>query len=185
MDELKNCLLPLTISCSPLVQTLNKSLATHPSAQYFNVLHVHDSVRRAFFGERKEDHFSAMVNLSLQASIYRLPPTSILKLCKQGFVTSKVKWKKREMPLKHQTDLGSNILKKSDGGGTWIERVAKELRMSVSERITNWKDIMREGTPATITQMMQSLLSYIISFETEIDTKDLKGLKVQIRIPLT
>ena len=57
--------------------------------------------------------------------------------------------------------------------------------MSVSERITNWKDIMREGTPATITQMMQSLLSYIISFETEIDTKDLKGLKVQIRIPLT
>ena len=142
---------------------------------------MYDSVPRG----RKEDHFSAMVNLSLQASIYRLPPTSILKLCKQGFVTSKVKWKKREMPLKHQTDLGSNILKKSDGGGTWIERVAKELRMSVSERITNWKDIMREGTPATITQMMQSLLSYIISFETEIDTKDLKGLKVQIRIPLT
>ena len=59
------------------------------------------------------------------------------------------------MPLKHKTDLGCNILKKSDGGGTtWIERVAKELRMSVSERITNWKDIMREGTPATITQMM-------------------------------
>ena len=56
--------------------------------------------------------------------------------------------------------------------------------MSVSERITNWKDIMREGTPATITQMMQSLSSYIIIFETEIDTKDLKGLKVQIRIPL-
>ena len=56
--------------------------------------------------------------------------------------------------------------------------------MSVSERITNWKDIMREGTPATITQMMQSLSSYIISFETEIDTWCLKGLKVQIRSPL-
>ena len=56
--------------------------------------------------------------------------------------------------------------------------------MSVSERITNWKDIMREGTPATITQMMQSLSSYIISFETEIDTKDLKGIKVQTRSPL-
>ena len=56
--------------------------------------------------------------------------------------------------------------------------------MSVSERITNWKDIMREGTPATITQMMQSLSSYIISFETEIDTWYIKGLKVQIRIPL-
>ena len=68
-----------------------------PTSTYFNVRFC----PQGLFCGRKEDHFSAMVNLSLQASIYRLPPTSILKLCKQGFVTSKVKWKKREMPLKH------------------------------------------------------------------------------------
>ena len=103
MDELKTCLVPLKISCSPVKYSLKNNLATHPTAQTSTAepLTTYDFVPGGPRGKRAPLFWQKMVNLSLQAPIYRLPPTSILKLCKQGFVTSKVKLEKREMPLKH------------------------------------------------------------------------------------